>query len=91
MNQYLVERTLTGITPEALRGAAEGAKKTAAEFSARGTPVTYIRSTFVPEGDRCYCLFESESESTVREVQEAAGIPFDRIVTAAFIVAEELP
>lgn len=87
---YFVERTLPGITPEALREAAQSAKRTAIEFSARGTPVTYLRSTFVPEGERCYCLFESESEAIVREVQEVAQVPFDRILPAAQIVAEDL-
>lgn len=91
MSQYLVERTLTGITPEALRDAALSAKRAAVELSGRGTPVTYLRSTFVPEGDRCYCLFESESEGAVREVQAVADLPFDRIVPAAHIAAGDLP
>lgn len=90
MSQFLVERTLPGITPEQLRGAASAAKSTAARMAADGAEVRYLRSTFIPDGERCFCLFEAGDEDTVRAVQESAGLPFDRIVPAAHIAAEEL-
>ena len=47
-----------------------------------GNPVRYVRSTFVPGEARCMCLFEAGSAAAVRDVNEAAGLPFTRIVEA---------
>jgi hypothetical protein len=44
--------------------------------------VRYLRSTFVPEGGRCMCLFEAGDRAAVQRVNEEAGLPFDRIVEA---------
>lgn len=79
---YMVERSLPGISNEQLAGAQQAAIRTADQFSQRGTPVRYLRSTFVPAESRCLCLFEAASSETVRQVNEAAGLPFTRIVEA---------
>ena len=50
--------------------------------SAQGKNVRYLRSTFVPGDARCMCLFEAQNPHLVREVNEAAKIPFTRIVEA---------
>jgi len=55
-----------------------------------GIPVRYLRSTFVPSEEKCYCLFEGESQGAVQQAQERAQIPFDRIVEAQHIAAEDL-
>jgi len=91
MALFLVERTLSGITPEQLQAAAGAAKSTSQAMTAEGTAVHYHRSTFLPVGDRCFCLFESDSAETVRAVQERAGLPFDHIHDAQHIAAEQLP
>jgi hypothetical protein len=44
--------------------------------------VRYIRTTFVPGEAHCMCLFEADNPDLVREVNEAAQIPFTRIVEA---------
>ncbi len=90
MNQYIVERTLPGITPDALRQAAHAAKQTSLTLNAGGESVRYVRSTFVPDGDRVYCLFEAEQQETVHRVQDEAQLPFDRILPAAFLTAEDV-
>lgn len=90
MARYMVERHLPGFGEEQLPAAAGAAKSTAAELTREGTPVQYVRSTFVPDGDKCYCLFDGSSEAAVREVQERAGLPFERIHEALFITAEDL-
>lgn len=82
MPVYLVERDLPGITLEQLVAAQRAAIETGKRFTAAGKPVRYLRSTFVPEEARCMCLFEAMDPATVREVNEAAGIPFSRIVLA---------
>jgi hypothetical protein len=55
-----------------------------------GTPVRYLRSTFVPADEKCYCLFEGGSKDAVEVAQTRADIPFERIEEAAFVTAEDL-
>jgi hypothetical protein len=90
MPRYMVERHLPGFTQEQLPGAAGAAKSTSEQLSHEGTPVRYLRSTFVPQEEKCFCLFEGDSEETIRTVQERAGLPYDRIVEANFITADEV-
>jgi hypothetical protein len=91
MPTYLVERHLPGFTSDQLPGAAGAAKTATTEMSNEGVPVRYLRSTFVPGEEKCFCLFEASSPEVVREANERAGLPFDRIDEAAPIAAEELP
>ena len=82
MAVYMVERDLTGLTMDQLAGAQQAAIETSKQFTADGKPVRYIRSTFVPGDARCMCLFESDSQGLVKDVNEAAGLPFTGIVEA---------
>ena len=82
MAVYMVERELQGITSEGLAGAQKAAIAGAQKSTADGTPVRYIRSTFVPGEARCMCLFEANTPDAVRDVNESAGLPFTRIVEA---------
>lgn len=82
MAVYMVERDLPGITHEQLAGAQRAAIESAQKATSTGRPVRYIRSTFVPGEARCMCLFEAASADAVRDVNEAAGLPFTRIVDA---------
>ncbi len=82
MTVYMVERSLKGISMEDLGGAQKAAISKAAEMTAAGTEVKYIRSTFAPDDGRCMCLFESDSADTVRRLNDEAGIPYDGVVEA---------
>ena len=82
MAVYMVERELAGITTDGLAGAQRAAIASAQKSTTQGTPVRYIRSTFVPGEARCMCLFEAKSPDAVRDVNESAGLPFTRIVEA---------
>jgi hypothetical protein len=82
MAVYMVERELPGITPEQLAGAQRAAIATSQQFTHEGKLVRYLRSTFVPDESKCMCLFESSTRQLVREVNEAAKLPFTRIVEA---------
>jgi hypothetical protein len=82
MAVYMVERHLPGITMEQLAGAQQAAIATSERVSGEGRPVRYIRSTFVPEEARCMCLFEAADPQLVREVNDAAQIPYTRVVEA---------
>ena len=82
MNVYMVERSLKGIPMDQLAAAQRRAIDTAAEMTAQGTPVRYIRSTFVPDSGKCMCLFSADGEDNVRTLNEKAGIPFDKVTPA---------
>ena len=90
VTQFMVERHLEGFPPDQLPAAAAAAKRAAGEITAEGNDVRYLRSTWVPEGERCYCLFEGESRSAVEEVQRRASLPFKQIHEAAFLTAEDV-
>lgn len=82
MTVYMVERDLKGIAMDDLAAAQKAAISTSNKFTEQGKAVRYIRSTFLPEEGACSCLFEASSSDDVREVNEAAGLPFSRIVEA---------
>ena len=82
MAVYMVERDLKGITMEQLAAAQRQAIETGQRLTGEGKPVRYIRSTFVPGESHCMCLFEAPNPQLVKELNEAAQIPFSRIVEA---------
>ncbi len=59
-------------------------------MTGEGTPVRYLRSTFVPSEEKCLCLFDGPSEQVVAEANDRDGLLYDRIVEAAPITADEL-
>ncbi|AMS39314.1 MULTISPECIES: DUF4242 domain-containing protein [Aminobacter] len=82
MSVYMVERDLKGINMEALGGAQKAAISKAIEMSAAGTKIKYLRSTFAPEDGRCMCLFEANSDTDVKRLNDDAGLPYHKIVPA---------
>jgi hypothetical protein len=86
----MVERRLPGFRGDQLPAAAAAAKRATAEMTDEGTPVRYLRSTFVPAEEKCFCLFDGPSEDAVREANERAQLPFERIVEATHIASEDL-
>jgi Nickel responsive protein SCO4226-like len=85
------ERHLPGFPPAQLPAAAAALKKKSAEVRGEGQEVRYVRSTYVPEGEKCYCLFEGSSRAAVEEVQKRANLPYERIHEAAFLTADDAP
>jgi hypothetical protein len=82
MTVYMVERDLPGVTTEQLAAAQKAAIEKGQEFTANGKDVRYIRSIFVPGESKCMCLFEAANPEVVKEVNEAAQIPFTEIKEA---------
>ena len=78
----MVERDLTGISMDDLAAAQKAAIDTAQQMTNAGEKISYIRSTFAPEDGRCMCLFEGENEGQVRNLNDKAGLPYDRVVQA---------
>ena len=90
MSKFLVERYLPGLTSEQLSAAAGAAKATTASMTSEGTPVRYLRSTFIPGEDKCYCLFEGPSADVVKLANQRAQLPFERIVDAMHVAADDV-
>ena len=59
-------------------------------MTAAGTPVTYLRSTFLTGDQACYCLFKGLAEQAVAQANDKAGIPYDRIVAAVHVASGDL-
>jgi hypothetical protein len=82
MQVFMVERSLKGIPMDQLAAAQQRAIRTAADMTAAGTPIRYVRSTFVPDSGQCMCLFESGDSDTVKALQKQAQIPFNSVTPA---------
>jgi hypothetical protein len=85
----MVERHLPGFTGEQLPAAAGSAKQATETMTGEGTPIRYLRSTFVPSEEKCSCLFEGPSAEVVEEAQRRAQHPYERVYEAEFITADE--
>lgn len=82
MPVYMVERDLPGIEMDQLAAAQKAAIQTSDQFTSDGKPVRYIRTTFVPGEAHCMCLFEAANPELVKEVNDAAKIPYTRVIEA---------
>lgn len=76
---FAVQRKLPGISMEDLGKAQKAAIDTSNKHSGKGVPVRYIRSNFYPGDDKCTCLFEANDADAVKQVNEDAALPFERI------------
>lgn len=79
MTQFLVERDLPGITREQLQAAGLRAKTCCEEMAEEGSEVTWIRSFFLPEPEKTFCVFEAANRDLVAEANRRANIPFVEI------------
>lgn len=82
MTVFMVERDLKGIAMEDLAAAQKAAIGKAEEMRGGGSHIHYIRTTFAPEDGRCMCLFEAESDSEVKRLNDEACLPYSRVVPA---------
>jgi len=82
MGVYLVDRDLPGITGAGLVLLQRAEITASQQCTAAGQQVRYLRSLFIVGEVRCMCLFEAEDEATVAALNDAAQLPFTRIVEA---------
>ena len=83
MPLFVAIRSLPGISPDALAGAGARVKTCAAGMQSEGTPVSWVRSFFLPESSQTHCYFEGPSLEAVVELNERAGLPYERIAPVA--------
>ena len=82
MALYLVERKQAEMSFEQVAVVQRAAIEMSRRFTAAGKPARYIRATLVPSESRCLTLFEAADAKVLQELNEAAQIPFDRIIEA---------
>jgi hypothetical protein len=82
MTRFLVEAYLPQQRATELPTLVRRLRAVAGELSSDGTPVRHLRSTFVPEDETCFHLFEGASAEAVREAGRRAALGFDRIMVA---------
>ena len=82
MDVFLVDRDVPGITRAGLAWLQRAEIRASAQLAATGQAVRYLRSMFIPGEARCMCLFEAADEAAVATVNQAARLPFTRIVAA---------
>jgi Protein of unknown function (DUF4242) len=85
LNSYLVERYLPGISEAELRVALARLEEACSELSAKGNPVRYLGSMFLPEEETCFCRLDGDSPGAAAEANEIAQLPFARITAGLAI------
>jgi hypothetical protein len=79
---YFVEHYLPGQRIEQLTRSAARIRACVSEMESAGEPITYVRSTIVPNDEAVLCVIEAASEELVGEAYARAGLSFDRISAA---------
>jgi len=79
---YLVEVYLPRSRADEARATAGRARAVAEELSREGRPIRYIRTTFLPDDETCFHLFDAPSAEVVKEASSRAELGPARVVPA---------
>ncbi|MFM9842402.1 MAG: nickel-binding protein [Dongiaceae bacterium] len=79
MAVYMVERNVRGFAPQALASVEAAVVTKAAEMTASGREIRYLRSTLIPQDGRCLSFYESGEAGIVWLLNEQMGLPFEKI------------
>lgn len=82
MPSYLVELYLPRSSGDEARVAGQRARAAAEELSREGVPIRCLRTTFLPDDETCFHLFEAPTAAAVEEVVRRATLGRARIVPA---------
>ncbi len=82
MPTYLVEAYMPRSHAQEARAAGRRAGAAAEELSREGMAVRYVRTTFLPDDETCFHLFEASEPAAVEEVSRQAALGRVRIVPA---------
>ena len=82
MPTFLVEIYLPRSRAREAQDSGRRARAAAEALSREGASVRYIRTTFLPDDETCFHLFEATAEEAVEEVSRRAALGRARIVPA---------
>lgn len=82
LNRYLVEWYRPDLTDEQLEQTARAIGDSAEKLATEGVVVDLLRTFFVPSDEVVFSLFAAASMTSVEQVCQRAGCPFDRIAEA---------
>jgi hypothetical protein len=82
LHTFLVEHYRPGVTAEECQSTADRVRAAAEQMGRAGAGIRFLHSTFVPEDEAAFCVFEAQSSDLVEEAYERADVRFERIVHA---------
>jgi hypothetical protein len=85
---FLVERYWPGVDEAAARTVVWSLEREARAMTAEGIPVEHVGSILMPADQVVFSLIAAATESVVRQVNERARMPIDRISAAIALPAE---
>ena len=87
LETFLVERYWPGVDLAMLRDALPRLEAVAKAMTAEGSRVEHVGSILMPADQVVFSLIEAGDESLVRQLNERADLPVDRIATAIALLA----
>jgi hypothetical protein len=88
---FLVERYWPGVDLEHLRDALPRLEAEARAMTAEGSRVEHVGSILMPVDQVVFSLITAADESLVRQLNERADLPVDRIAEAIALLAVSTP
>lgn len=79
---FLVERYWPGVDEAIARTVVANLERAARDMTAEGTPVEHVGSILMPADQVVFSLIEAGDEAVVRQVNQRANVPLDRIAAA---------
>jgi hypothetical protein len=79
---YQVEAYMPQSHAHEARAAGRRARAAAEELSREGVPIHYVRTTFLPDDETCFHVFEATSAEHVEEASSRAQLGHARVVVA---------
>jgi hypothetical protein len=86
MPRYIIERTVPGLTREALHAASLRSK----EVLGTMPDVVWIKSYVSEAEGKIYCEYEAPNPEAVREHARRAGLPADKISEVALEISPDM-
>jgi len=86
---YLVEHRLPRITVGELELLQAALNEACSRLTARGEPVSYLGSTFLPESARLLSLFKAGTADSVRSVSASSQAPMTHLEAAIDLPAPD--
>lgn len=82
MPEFLVETYLPSSRSTEVEAAAARSRAAAEELAGEGAAIRFVRTTFLPDDETCFHLFEAATHELVEEAARRAGIARARITVA---------